>query len=77
MINPYVMTEMDWCDTTSLLLSSVISPPRWEPSTGWKFWARQVVQFPVVAQNVPPSPDNFDDWKEWATRFNLALESLI
>lgn len=72
MIDPRGMTAIEWTDRMALLLPGV-SPLKLDPGQDWKTWARHVIQYPSISQYNPPNPDRFDDWVEWASRFNQSV----
>lgn len=77
MINPYNTPQQEWFDKTSGILGSLVTPPVLADPDLWKDWARVVVQFPPIAECVPPNPDQYEKWWEWATRFNEAVSQLF
>lgn len=74
LINPIPMPMDAWCDMSTLALSKFGNIPRLEGKQ-WKRWALNVVQLSSIAKFNVPSPLAFDDWREWAIRFNEALNS--
>lgn len=42
----------------------------------WKEWARNLIQYPTVSAFNPPDPEFFNDWREWAVRFNQVVGQL-
>lgn len=39
----------------------------------WQNWAAGLLAIGSIAQVNPPNPYQFDDWRDWAMRFNQAL----
>jgi len=70
-IIPYGMPEPDWFDTTTLDLVQYGPLARYEGS--WRECAVQWLQNPQIAAFDVPRPDGFDDWRQWASRFNQAI----
>lgn len=69
-IDPRGMSVIEWTAQTTLTLARLTTVPRLLDPKSWKFWAFNVVQAPKVAVHSPPDPSYFDDWREWAIRFN-------
>lgn len=40
----------------------------------WRSWARNLIQYAQVSKFNPPNPDSFEDWREWAERYNNTVE---
>lgn len=72
-IDPRGLTVTDWCDSMALQLSAVMIPEKLLAPERWQDWARNVVQVPAISAFQPPSPNGFDDWSEWAFRFNQVV----
>ena len=47
--------------------------PRLDNPEFWKEWALTLIQKPSIASKNPPDPRYFEDWREWAMRFNQAV----
>lgn len=71
MINPIGMTAVEWTDRMALLLR--VSTLRIDREEDWKAWARHVIQSPEISRYNPPQPETFDEWTEWAWRFNQTV----
>jgi hypothetical protein len=39
----------------------------------WQNWAAGLISINGISQLNPPSPYQFDDWREWALRFYQVL----
>lgn len=72
-IDPRFMTVQEWTDSMNFPLVDKVKAPRLDDPTAWKDWAYQVIQSPSISKLNPPDPRLFDDWREWAFRFNQAL----
>lgn len=72
-IDPRFMTVQEWTDSMIYPLVGKSSPPRLDNPEAWKSWAMHVIQSARVSRMNPPDPRHFDDWREWAFRFNQAI----
>ena len=72
-IDPRMLSVTDWTDSMTFALSGLARPPRLDNPEYWKEWALTVIQAPRVSRYNPPDPRYFEDWREWAFRFNEAL----
>lgn len=73
-INPIGMAVKDWCDwmvseLRAYGLVAILDDPR-----NWRQWAIRVSELPGLAGFNPPDPRAFDDFYEWAQRFNGAVQ---
>lgn len=72
LIDPRFVDVIEWTDRVapgfSFPIFSLDDPEKWQE------WARNVIQYPKVSATHPPNPDLFEDWREWAIRFNQAME---
>lgn len=73
-IDPRQLTITQWTDAMALQLSGYSAPPRLDAPEWWQGWALVVNQSPRIASFNPPSPYGFGDWREWAMRFNQAVD---
>ena len=69
------MTAVEWTDRMALLLQN-IHPLKIDREQDWRAWARHVIQSAAISQYNPPNPDFFEDWQEWAHRFNETVPTL-
>lgn len=69
-IDPRPLSAVQWIDFTSLALSNFGPVIKIERASEWKQWALDVVQIPAIAALDVPDPDEFENWQEWAIRFN-------
>ncbi len=73
-IDPRGLTVMDWTDSMALLLRDNTSAMKLQDPEKWREWASNLIGDPdFVGQNTP-DPFQFDDWREWAMRFNSTVE---
>lgn len=75
MIDPRGMRDArEWVDFVTLPLQQIgVTPRRLDDPKNWKSWAFNVVQSAHLARFNPPDPRYFDDWMEWAFRFNQVV----
>lgn len=71
-IDPRYLDVLEWTDRMALLLTSI---PTYKLADAalWREWADFVQSFPQIASFNPPNPHMFEDWREWATRFNQVV----
>lgn len=74
MISPRGMELRDWCDsmTFDLEVQSNGSVPRLN-GLDWRSWAVRAIALTAQRQQDAPDPYGFEDWRDWAERFQLAL----
>lgn len=72
-IDPRGVTLTQWANFTTPLLAPFGISPILITEEAWRPWARSVIQLPGIAQQRPPDPEAFLDWREWAFRFNQAV----
>jgi hypothetical protein len=72
-IDPRGLTVTEWCDAASLTLVRYGHIPILQDPREWKQWAFVVMQLPAIEGRQAPGPRGFDDWLEWAIRFNEAV----
>jgi len=73
-INPIGMTVRDWCDWMVSELRQYGLVSVLDQERNWKQWAIRVSELPGLAGLNPPDPRGFDDFYEWANRFNGAVQ---
>lgn len=71
-INPIGMTIKDWCDIMVEELIDLGQAP-YVQNDDWQQWGREVLRLPDVAAFNPPDPTFFDNFYEWAQRFNSTV----
>lgn len=72
-VDPRNITLEQWAADTTLPLSRLCLVPLLLDPKGWKQWAQVIIQSRNVAVYTPPDPSRFDDWRDWAFRFNQAV----
>lgn len=70
------MTLQTWTAMTDSLIRRYGQVPRLASEDRWKEWAAQVISLPTLAQVIPPRPDLYTDWQDWAYAFNGAVRVL-
>lgn len=65
-----------WAAQSTTLLLPHGTIPRLIDPAGWKAWARIVVALPAIAALTAPSPDPYEDWRDWARQFNTVAKLL-
>lgn len=75
MIDPRGMKDArEWADFVTIPLNSIgVTPRRLDNAENWKSWAFNLIQSAQLAGLFIPDPRFFDDWMEWAFRFNQAV----
>lgn len=73
MIDPRGFEVVEWCNLVALPLSTLVITPRLFDADLWKHWATGLVGSTALAPFNPPDPRPFEDWREWAFRFNQAV----
>lgn len=69
LIDPRGMDLQLWADATIFDLEEYGPLGRLENESDWKDWAAGIIGVNGISQLNPPSPYQFDDWREWAIRF--------
>jgi hypothetical protein len=70
MIDPRGLTVTGWCDAVSQTLNRYGPIPILQDPDLWPDWAYAVLQLPIVDGKRAPGPRGFDNWQDWALRFN-------
>lgn len=74
MIDPRFMGVVEWTD---MMASTLPFPPyRLLDPDDWRQWARNLIQYPQISVFNPPDPEQFEDWRMWAERFNQTVETI-
>jgi hypothetical protein len=72
-VDPRGLTPREWCDYTADNLSGIMSPMKVDRDEDWRrfgaYALAQIRRFGVL----PPDPLQFDDFEEWAFRFNQVI----
>ncbi len=72
-IYPRNLSVKTWCDFNVPLLARYGQVPFIEQEENWQAWAVAVCKNPGIAVLNPPNPLFFNDFYEWAERFNSAV----
>lgn len=69
---PVGISLQDWADDVVLELQGG-GPVPVLYGDNWTEWAERLLELNPPIQQVVPSPAGFTDWREWASRFVLAV----
>lgn len=64
----------DWADFTVFDLEKYGPIARLEKETEWQNWAAGIIGINGISQQNPPSPYQYDNWRDWASRFYQVLD---
>lgn len=64
-------TVIEWSDYVSSEFDGPI--PRLDDEEKWRDWARVLISLPQVRSQLPPAPDGYEHWYDWATDFNKTV----
>lgn len=68
-IDPRGLDALEWLDYTTDTFSEVIPVMKLRSDDEWRTWGYHARRFfPQV-----PDPDEFDNWSDWADRFNQVM----
>jgi hypothetical protein len=70
----FVPTFNQWADYMYPTLDRYGSIEQVTHGSDWKSWASGLLSLNGISQLGVPSPYQFDDWREWATRLIGALD---
>jgi hypothetical protein len=73
-IDPRGLTAVQWTDFMILQLDPFAELPSIDSEDEWRIWALVANQSPAIAKTNPPDPWGFNDWREWAMRFNQVVD---
>lgn len=73
-IDPRGMTLTDWTDNMSFILDKMVLVERLDNEEEWREWATNIIDTPTFEGQNVPNPYQFDDWREWAMRFNQVVD---
>ena len=73
-VDPRGMELQYWADTLCLDLDEYAVIPQLSNPDRWQDWAAGLVSINGISQLNPPSPYQFNDWREWAIRFYQMLD---
>jgi hypothetical protein len=68
-------TFVEWADYMYPNLSEFGAIARAFKEDDWQMWGAGLLSLNGIAQTGAPDPYQFKDWKDWAIRFNGALNS--
>lgn len=74
LVDPRTMRLQDWADVTVYDLEQFGPIARLESESEWQNWAAGIIGINGISQQNPPSPYQYDDWREWAIRFYQVLD---
>ena len=69
LIDPRTVDLRLWADSVVFDLEEFGPIGRLENESEWKDWGAGLIGINGISQRNPPSPYQYDDWKEWAIRF--------
>jgi hypothetical protein len=69
LIDPRTVDLQFWADSVVFDLEEFGPIGRLENESEWKDWGAGLIGINGISQRNPPSPYQYDDWKEWAIRF--------
>lgn len=72
-VDPRYLSILEWCEFTTPLIKDRAAVPRLLTPDDWRSWALTVLQSPQIARYNPPDPLGFEQWQDWAFRFNQAV----
>lgn len=72
-INPRGLTVKEWCDYMVDELMQYGQAPVIQDETDWQEWGQQICKLPTIAGFNPPDPRFFNNFYDWAERFNSAV----
>lgn len=75
-IRPQGMNARDWMDFTGNLLGPFVTVIRVETEDQWREWGFHIRQVLTRRGIIIPIPDQYDDWRDWAERFNQMVQAL-
>ena len=70
----YIPSFQEWADYMYPSLEDYGVVAQFMPGEDWKNWAAGLLSLNPIAQCGAPSPYQFDDWRDWASRLNDALD---
>ncbi len=74
-VDPRLAKDMkEWVEYSTAPLSRLVGTvPILSTNIGWVDWAYNLIQLPEIQKFSPPDPRYFNNWQEWAFRFNQAV----
>lgn len=73
-VDPRGMDLRLWADSIVFDLEEFGPLGRLENESEWQDWAAGIIGVNGISQQNPPSPYQFDDWREWSARFYEMVE---
>jgi len=73
-IDPRGMTVTEWTDRMAAPLSTMVIPERLDDPDKWREWATNILDTPNFEGQNAPNPYQFDNWMDWAMRFNQVVD---
>ena len=75
-VDPRLTDTRDWLDYTGDNLSGLVRVMKVESGDQWREWGDYVRQVLRIRGILVPQPDQFNEWEEWAFRFNQAIAAV-
>lgn len=75
-IDPRGFEVIEWVDRMTPELEPFGDVPELLKAEEWRDWARCIIQNAQIAKCQPPDPAFYEDWREWACRFNQTIYGL-
>lgn len=72
-INPINLTVQEWCDFMVDELLHLGQVPFLQDETEWQRWGQEICKLPQIAAYNPPNSAYFNNFYEWAERFNSTV----
>lgn len=72
-INPHGLTVQEWCDYMVDEVLHFGQAPFLQDEREWQQWGQEINKLPGVAKHNPPNPAFFNNFYDWAERFNSAV----
>jgi len=69
----FIKTFVEWSDYMNPSLEQYGTIGRAFHESDWQNWGAALLSLGSIAQLGAPDPYQFTDWKDWAIRFNQAL----
>lgn len=74
LVDPRLMESfVEWADRSYPAFQQYGSVIQALDNDHWQDWGSAVISIPGISQLGAPSPYQFSDWKDWATRLNQVL----
>ena len=72
-------TNMKWADWNGNLLHYFGEEPipYYADENNWRSTANSVVSLPSFATYLPPDPNNYETWQDWANEFTIIINGNI